>query len=162
MILGICGILSMAITRNRTLSDIPQRWSPWFQTSPGYSDLTIIFEGLYVEEANGGDRLMCLLGTSVSPFSKSSLDPYEWSSKYNCKKSFQYSSVKDDRIMLILRYPEIFTSTSRAILGELRSLNKKSDPKYFDKVQISSQLSYDWKYHFVSEQLVSRACNPYS
>ena len=64
--------------------------------------------------------------------------------------------------MLILRYPEIFTSTSRAILGELRSLNKKSDPKYFDKVQISSQLSYDWKYHFVSEQLVSRACNPYS
>ncbi|WMV57663.1 hypothetical protein MTR67_051048 [Solanum verrucosum] len=161
-VLGICGILSIAITRNRTLSDMPQRWSPWFHTSPGYSDLTIIFEGLYVEEANGGDRLMCLLGTSVSPFSKSSVDPYEWSSKYNCKKKFQYSFVKDDRIMLILRYPQIFTLTSRAILGELRSLNKKSDPKYFDKVQISSQLSYDSKYHFVSEQLVSRACNPYS
>ncbi|KAH0708860.1 hypothetical protein KY290_010375 [Solanum tuberosum] len=161
-VLGICGILSIAITRNRTLSDMPQRWSPWFHTSPGYSDLTIIFEGLYVEEANGGDRLMCLLGTSVSPFSKSSVDPYEWSSKYNCKKNFQYSFEKDDRIMLILRYPQIFTLTSRAILGELRSLNKKSDPKYFDKVQISSQLSYDSKYHFVSEQLVSRACNPYS
>ncbi|KAK4726613.1 hypothetical protein R3W88_031530 [Solanum pinnatisectum] len=148
-VLGICGILSIAITRNRTLSYMPQRWSPWFHTSPGYSDLTIIFEGLYVEEANGGDRLI-------------SVDPYIWSSKYNCKKSFQYSFVKDDRIMLILRYPQIFTLTSRAILGELRSLNKKSDPKYFDKVQISSQLSYDSKYHFVSEQLVSRACNPYS
>lgn len=105
---------------------------------------------------------MCLLGTSVSPFSESSVDPYEWSSKYSCKKSFEHSFVKDDRIMLILRYPQIFTLTSRAILGELRSLNKKSDPEYFDKVQISSQLSYASKYHFVSEQLVSRACNPYS
>lgn len=158
-VLGICGILSMAITRNRTLSDIPQRWSPWFHTRPGYSDLTIIFEGLYVEEANGGDRLMCL---SVSPFSESSVGPYEWSSRYSCKKSFEHSFVKDDTIMFILRYPQIFTLTSRAILGELRSLNKKSDPEYFNKVQISSQLSYDSKYHFVSEQLMSRACNPYS
>ncbi|XP_060170731.1 uncharacterized protein LOC132601673 [Lycium barbarum] len=161
-VLGICGILSMAITRNRTLSDIPQRWSPWFHTSPGYSDSTIIFEGLYVEVAKGGDRLMCLVGTSVSPFSESSVDPYELSSKYSCKKSFEHSFMKDDRIMLVLRYPQIFSLTSRAILGEMRSLNKKSDPKYFDKVQISSQLSYDLKYHFVSEQLASRACNPYS
>ncbi|XP_059285925.1 uncharacterized protein LOC132039465 [Lycium ferocissimum] len=161
-VLGICGILSMAITRNRTLSDIPQRWSPWFHTSHGYSDSTIVFEGLYVEEAKGGDRLMCLLGTSVSPFSESSVDPYELSSKYSCKKSFEHSFMKDDRIVLVLRYPQIFSLTSRAILGEMRSLNKKSDPKYFDKVQISSQLSYDLKYHFVSEQLASRACNPYS
>lgn len=51
-VLGICGILSIGIMRNRTLSDISQRWSPWFHTSPGYSDLTIIFEGLYAEEAN--------------------------------------------------------------------------------------------------------------
>ncbi|KAJ8550837.1 hypothetical protein K7X08_000207 [Anisodus acutangulus] len=161
-VLGICGILSMAITRNRTLSDIPQRWSPWFLTSPGYSDLTIIFEGLYVEEAKGGDRLMCLLGTSVSPFSDSSVDLYELSLKYSCKKRFEHFFKKDDRIMLVLRYAQIFSLTSRTILGEMRSLNKKSDPKYFDKVRISSQLSYDSKYHFVSEQLVSRACNPYS
>ncbi|KAK4359462.1 hypothetical protein RND71_021691 [Anisodus tanguticus] len=146
-VLGICGILSMAITRNRTLSDIPQRLSPWFLTSPGYSDLTIIFEGLYVEEAKGGDRLMCLLGTSMSPFSDSSVDLYELSLKYSCKKRFEHFFKKDDRIMLVLRYTQIFSLTSRTILGEMRSLNKKSDPKYFDKVRISSQLNYDSKYH---------------
>ncbi|KAJ8539216.1 hypothetical protein K7X08_013468 [Anisodus acutangulus] len=95
-------------------------------------------------------------------FSESSVDPYVLSSKYSCKKSFEHSFMKDDRIMIVLRYPQIFSLTSRPILGEMISLNKKSDAKYFDKVQISSQLSYDSKYHFVSEQLVSRACNPYS
>lgn len=66
---GLCGLLSIGITRNRTMSYSPQKWSPWFHKSPGYSDLTIVFEGLYAESQETGERLMCLLGTSLFPYS---------------------------------------------------------------------------------------------
>ncbi|KAA8541860.1 hypothetical protein F0562_023012 [Nyssa sinensis] len=151
---SVCGLLSIGITRNRTLPYMPDRLSPRFYLRPGYSNQNILFEGLYVNsEENGGEGLMCLLGTSFYPFSEVFKDPFNLLKDCSC--------IKDDRIMLVLRYPRTFTLTSRAVLGEMRSLNEKSDPKYFDKVHISSQLGYDSKYQFVLEQLVSQACEPY-
>lgn len=45
---------------------MPQRWT---HKSPGYSDFTIVFEGLYVEsEENDGERVLCLLGWELHYF----------------------------------------------------------------------------------------------
>lgn len=160
---GLCGVMNIGITRNRTLHYMPQRWSPWFHTSPGYSDQTIVFEGVYVEsEDNGGEGLMCLLGSSLFPFSKGFVNFYENSMMSgSCEENRQSSFIKDERTLLLLRYPKNFTLMSRSIIGEMRSLNQKSDPKYFNKVHIFSHLGYDSNYQFVSDQLVSKACNPY-
>lgn len=45
---------------------MPQRWT---HKSPGYSDLSIVFEGLYIEsEENDGERVLCLLGWELHYF----------------------------------------------------------------------------------------------
>ncbi|KAL3528825.1 hypothetical protein ACH5RR_008147 [Cinchona calisaya] len=155
----VCGLLSIGITRNRTLPYTPNTWYPQFHKIPGYSVLTIAFEGLYVEsESNKGQGLMCMLGTSISPFSEGFVDFSTWPLNHGCKNNL-LPPVKDDRIMLVLQYPQSFTLTSRAILGEMRSLNKRSDPKFFDDIGIVSHFSYDSRYQFVSKEIVSKAWN---
>ncbi|WOH05557.1 hypothetical protein DCAR_0624976 [Daucus carota subsp. sativus] len=155
---GLCGLLSIGITRNRTMSYAPQKWSPWFHKSPGYSDLTILFEGLYVESQETGERLMCLLGTSLFPYSDIYANSYEyWVQHHSCKMD-QSSNLDNDQIMLVLRYPQNFSLTNRAIIGEMRSLHRKSDAMYFDNVHISSMMGHDTKYQFSSEELVASAC----
>ncbi|CAK9174674.1 unnamed protein product [Ilex paraguariensis] len=122
--------------------------------------MTIQFEGFYVESEENGEHMLCLLGTSMFPFVGPFADFSEWSTSHSCKTNLQSPFIKDDQLMLILRYPRNFTLTTRAVLGEMKSLNEKSDPKYFDKVHIASQLDFDSKYLFISEQLESKACNP--
>lgn len=162
--IGFCGVLAMGLTRNRTLPYQPQHWYPWFHKSPGYSELNIIFEGLYVQSAgNEGGGLMCMLGTSVFPFSESCADFTKWGVNYGCNRNNLPSFMKDDRVMLILQYPQKFTLTSRAILGELRSLRKKSDPYYFGNIHISSHLTYDRSsYTFDANKLVPKTCDSYT
>ncbi|XP_071901131.1 uncharacterized protein [Coffea arabica] len=142
---------------------MPQTWYLMFHKSPGYSVLTIAFEGHYVEsEDKGGQGLMCMLGNSVSPFSESPPDFSTWSLNCGCKNNREFSPVKDDRIMLVLQYPQSFTLTSGTIVGDLRSLTRRSDPKYFDDISIVSRLShqtYDSSYQFISKKIVSKACN---
>lgn len=159
--IGFCGVLAVGITRNRTLPYQPTHWYPWFHGRPGYSELSIFFEGLYVQsEDNEGDGMMCMLGTSVFPFSEGHEDFTTWPVEYGCNRHSQPPSMKDDRIMLILQYPQSFSLTSRAVLGEMRSLRKRSDPKYFGNIQISSHLDYHQSsYKFVSDKLVPKACN---
>lgn len=162
--IGFCGVLAMGLTRNRTLPYQPQHWYPWFHKSPGYSELNIIFEGLYVQSAgNEGGGLMCMLGTSVFPFSEGCADFTKWSVNYGCNRNHLPSSMKDDRVMLILQYPQKFTLTSRAIVGEIRSLRKKSDPNYFGNIHISSHLTYDRSsYTFVANKHVPKTCDSYT
>lgn len=159
--IGFCGVLAIGITRNKTLPYQPQHWYPWFHKSPGYSELNIIFEGLYVQSAgNEGEGLMCMLGTSVFPFSEVSADFAKWGVNYGCNKNHLPSSMKDDRVMLILQYPQKFTLTSRAVLGEIRSLRKRSDPYYFGNIHISSRLTYDRSsYMFVANKFVPKTCD---
>lgn len=156
--IGLCGLLSIGITRNRTMSYSPQKWSPWFHKSPGYSDLTILFQGLYVESQETGERLMCLLGTSLFPYSDIYANSFEyWEQHHSCKIN-QSHNLENNQIMLVLSYPQNFSLTSRAIIGEMRSLHRKTDDVYFDNVYISSMMSRDTKYQFLSEELVASAC----
>ncbi|KAJ6308770.1 hypothetical protein OIU76_018372 [Salix suchowensis] len=69
--------------------------------------------------------------------------------------------LQDDQILLVLRYPISFTLTNRVIQGEMKSLNSKSNLKYFDEVHILSQLGQSVKYEFGSERFVSKSCAPY-
>ncbi|RVW77118.1 hypothetical protein CK203_047764 [Vitis vinifera] len=156
---SVCGYLSIGISRNRSLSNDADGLSPWFRKEPGISELIIPFEGLYTETE--GERLMCFLGTSVSPFSEGFPDPSELPMAYSSENYLQSPLLQDDRLMLVLRYPQTFSLTSRVIHGEMRNLNQNSNPKYFDKVYISSQLGYYSNYQFVSEKFVLKACNPY-
>ena len=155
----VCGYLSIGITRNRTLSNHADDWSPSFWKEPGISELIIPFEGLYIETE--GERLMCFLGSSVSPFSEGFSDLLELPMAYSSDFYPQSPLLQDDRVMLVLRYPQTLSLTSRVIHGEMRNLNQNSNPKYFDKVYISSQLRYYSNYQFVSEKLILEACNPY-
>ncbi|KAJ8773489.1 hypothetical protein K2173_004319 [Erythroxylum novogranatense] len=159
--IGVNGFLVMGMT----LSSFGEKLydsSSQFQLWPGHSQLSISFQGIYTEsKKNGGEKVMCLLGNTMLPSRESdSNNPWEWmkgsGSSYN-----QPPLLQDDQILLILRYPIRFTLTNRLIHGDMRSLNMKSNLKYFDDVHILSLLGKSVKYEFSSEKLVSAACNPY-
>ncbi|KAL0415302.1 UNVERIFIED_CONTAM: hypothetical protein Slati_3362100 [Sesamum latifolium] len=151
----------MGITLEGLLSEKPFEGSPRFDIWPGHSQLSINFQGIYTEsKKNHGERVMCLLGSTVLPSRQpDSGDPWGW------VKEFGYTNqpllTQDDQIILVLRYPRMLTLASRAIRGSMRSLNPKSNSKYFDEVHMSSWLSTSANYQFTSENLVSRACDPY-
>ncbi|KAF2297591.1 hypothetical protein GH714_000087 [Hevea brasiliensis] len=149
----------MGITLD-SFGDRPYEGSPQFQMWPGHTQLSITFQGVYTEsKKNGGESVMCLLGSTMLPSRESeSSDPWEWlkDSNYN-----QPPLLQDDQILLVLHYPISFTLTNRVIKGEMRSLNSKSNLKYFDGVHILSQLSKLSNYEFGSENFVSKACEPY-
>lgn len=129
-----------------------------FQLWPGHSQLSITFQGVYAEsKKNGGERVLCLLGNTMLPTREADpANPWDW-----MKNPGDIPLSEDDQILLVLRYPMTFTLTNRMIRGELRSLNRESNPKYFDVVHISSQLGKAAKYTFGSQNIVSKACNPY-
>ncbi|XP_058074626.1 uncharacterized protein LOC131223290 [Magnolia sinica] len=143
-------------------SQSPVQQSPEFLMHTGDSRLTITFDGIYVEsEKNGGERVLCLLGSATLPSRQpDSTDPWEWV-KHSNPNHYQPRLLQDDRILLILRYPQTFTLTTRAIHGEMKSLNEESNLRYFDKVYISSQLGAYSNYEFGSKKLISKACDPY-
>lgn len=158
--LFISGTLQMGITLNGLLSEKPYEGSPRFDIWPGQSQLSINFQGIYTEsEKNHGERVMCLLGNTVLPSRQpDSGDPWGWVKESGYTN--QPILTQDDQIILVLRYPRTLTLTSRAIHGSMKSLNPKSNLKYFDEVRMSSWLSTT-NYQFTSETLVSKACDPY-
>ncbi|XP_062089781.1 uncharacterized protein LOC133796327 [Humulus lupulus] len=160
---SISGTLNLAITTGG--ESYGYGVNPEFRIWPGISYLVIEFQGVYTEsEKNGGERVVCMLGNAMLPSRESeSANPWEW-----VNASLPYSNEhpplsQDDRIMLVLRFPKKFSLTSRAIQGEMRSLNAKSNQKYFDDVHIVSQLGRESSsiYEFTSDRLVSKACDPY-
>ncbi|XVF84481.1 hypothetical protein PTKIN_Ptkin17bG0040400 [Pterospermum kingtungense] len=159
------GFLSLGISRNSSFA-YGMGLEPGM--SPGSSVMVVIFEGVYMEtEENGGERLMCLVGSSTSTSSSTDRcdcdDQFsEFSSNYVSTYNIpQTRFLQDDKVVLVLRYPKTFNLTSRAIHGEMVSLNKQGDSRYFGKVHISSQLtSGHSKYQFISELLQSRTSNP--
>lgn len=96
-----------------------------------------------------------MLGETMLPSrdSESPSDLWKWVKEHEAPPLLQ-----DDQIRLILRYPKAFTLTTRVIQGEVKSLNQKPNLKFFDKISISSQLSNSAQYSFVSDELVSKAC----
>ncbi|WCJ38164.1 hypothetical protein M5689_019238 [Euphorbia peplus] len=156
--ISVNGFLVMGVTIS-SFGDRPYESAPQFQMWPGHTQLSISFQGVYTESKKG-ERVMCLLGNTMLPSREvDSSDPWEWAkggSNYN-----QPPLLQDDQILLVLRYPMSFTLTSRLVQGEMRSLNKNLNLKYFDDIHILSQLSKTTNYEFGSERIVSKACDPY-
>ncbi|KAJ7962915.1 DUF2921 family protein [Quillaja saponaria] len=159
---SINGFLVMGTTWDGSFTDVSFDGNPQFQIFPSHSQLSMAFQGIYTEsKKNGGERVVCLLGNAMLPTREADpANPWEWM-KVSGSSYDQPPLSEDDRILLVLRYPITFTLTNRMIHGELRSLNSKSNPKYFDMVQISSQLGKSANYEFGSKSVVSRACDPY-
>ncbi|KAL3824326.1 hypothetical protein ACJIZ3_020355 [Penstemon smallii] len=154
----ISGILQMGITLEGLFSEKPYGESRRFDIWPSHSQLSITFQGIYTESEN--ERVMCLLGNTVLPSREpDSANPWGWVKEYGYTN--QPLLTQDDQILLVLRYPKSLTLRTRAILGSLKSLNSKSNLKYFNEVQMSSSLGASVNYEFTSENLVSKACDPY-
>ena len=153
----INGFMVMGITRDGTFLDNTYGGNPEFQLWPSHSQLSIAFQGVYTESKRNGERVLCLLGNTMLPTREADpANPWAW-----MKNLGEIPLSEDDQILLVLRYPLTFTLTNRIIGGELKSLNRESNPKYFDVVHISSQLGKSAKYRFISQHIVSKACNPY-
>ncbi|RDX97686.1 hypothetical protein CR513_19517, partial [Mucuna pruriens] len=154
----INGFMVMGITRDGSFANIAYDGNPEFRLWPSHSQLSIPFQGVYTEsKKNGGERVLCLLGNTMLPTREANpANPWEW-----MENPGEIPLSEDDQILLVIRYPMTFTLTNRMISGELRSLNRESNSKYFDAVRISSQLGKSAKYTFGSQQIVSKACNPY-
>lgn len=157
-LIPINGFMVIGITRDGNFVDNAYDVNAEFQLWPSHSQLSIPFQGIYTEsKKNGGERVLCLLGNTMLPTREADpANPWEW-----MKNPSDIPLSEDDQIMLVLRYPMAFTLTNRMISGELRSLNRESNSKFFDVVHISSQLGKSAKYAFGSQQIVSKACNPY-
>ncbi|KAL3005184.1 hypothetical protein AAZX31_08G205900 [Glycine max] len=157
-LIPINGFMVMGITRDGNFVDSSYDGNAEFQLWPSHSQLSIPFQGIYTEsKKNGGERVLCLLGNTMLPTREADpVNPWE-----GMKNPGDIPLSEDDQIMLVLHYPMTFTLTNRVISGELRSLNRESNSKYFDVVHISSQLSKSAKFTFGSQQIVSKACNPY-
>ncbi|KAJ4708356.1 DUF2921 family protein [Melia azedarach] len=159
-IVSVSGSMEIGITGHQPFNYRPG-WSPRFRMDPGFSSMTIPFEGVYIEsEENGGERLFCLLGTSMMPTTNQFVPSMEIADTYGYKFENQPPLVQDDQIMLVLRYSKAFSLTTGNISGEMVSLRERSDFKYFDKVHISSHLGRHSKYQFGAEELLSKACSP--
>ena len=155
---SVSGLLTLGITLENSF--VGKTYGSQFQLWPGNSMLTVSFQGIYTEsKEKNGERVMCLLGTTMLPSRETeSSDPWAWLQASG--HSFdQLPLSEDDQILLVLRYPKKFTLTRREVKGEMKSLNPKSNPKYFDEVHISSQLNS--VYEFSSEKIVAKACDPY-
>ncbi|KAG8379881.1 hypothetical protein BUALT_Bualt07G0135400 [Buddleja alternifolia] len=158
----VSGIFQLGITLEGLFSDKPYDESHRFDIWPGHSQLSINFQGIYTEsdKNHGPERVMCLLGSTVLPSrGPDSGDPWGW------VKEFGYTNqpllTQDDQILLVLRYPKKLTFRNREVSGSLKSLNPKSNLKYFDEVHLSSSLSSSSNYEFTSEDVVLKACDPY-
>ncbi|KAB2061388.1 hypothetical protein ES319_A10G081900v1 [Gossypium barbadense] len=159
---SVSGILMLGITLDTSFAERPYKGSPRFQIWPAHTQLAISFEGIYMEnKRNGGERVICLLGDAMLPSRESdSSNPWEWV-KDSDQNNNQVPLLQDDQILLVLRYPLTHTLTNKVIRGELKSLNPKSNAKYFDQVHILGQMLKSTKYEFGSEKIVSKACDPY-
>ncbi|OIT04892.1 PREDICTED: uncharacterized protein LOC109223716 [Nicotiana attenuata] len=158
---SVSGILQIGVTLDGLFSSKPYERSPHFDIWPGHSQLSVLFEGVYIESKKSqGERVMCLLGTTMLPSrQQESSDPWEWVKESGYTN--QPPLMQDDRILLVLHYPITNTLTNRAIVGTMKSLNPKASFKYFDEVHMSSWLGTSSKYEFGSEKFVSKACDPY-
>uniref|UniRef100_A0A7N0RIA8 RING-type E3 ubiquitin transferase n=1 Tax=Kalanchoe fedtschenkoi TaxID=63787 RepID=A0A7N0RIA8_KALFE len=155
----VSGVLSMGITSYLDDSFDRRTYArnPEFHMWPGHSEISILFQGIYVEsEQNKEKRVLCLLGNAMLPSRQQDLT--EPRSIYD----HQPSLLQDDQLLLVLHYPKTLTLTDMVIKGNLKSLNPRDNPKYFDEARIISHLSSSLSSKYVSTQIVSKACNPHN
>lgn len=153
---NVSGVLKLAISLDRSVSFMGSN-PEGFEIYPGFSSLSIRFEGVYLQLKNPQkERLLCMLGSTYLPSrGENSADPWDW------LESLSPNLLEDDKILLQLHYPSKLSLTSREIRGKLTSFNRHSNPRYFDGIDIYSQLAAYSNYGFDSGSLVAKACDPY-
>ncbi|CAL4958559.1 unnamed protein product [Urochloa decumbens] len=159
--LNVSGVLGVAVSRNGTGPEMGQYVSPELKVWPGSTEVKILFEGVYTENA-AGEAVLCMVGNALLPKrgGGGAGEPWGWA-KNTDRDNFQPPVTKDDAILLVLRYPTTLTLTTRAVRGELTSTRAKSEDAYFDAVHLLSQLGAYSNYKFGSDQkLVDKACTP--
>ncbi|KAD4585236.1 hypothetical protein E3N88_22837 [Mikania micrantha] len=160
---NINGILQLGITMSGSFGYTPYENDPTFHIYQDHSDLTISFQGIVYdnsEDDNNGDTVICLLGSTMLPYRyRDSSNPWDWIKEPGFMTNPPLN--QDDQILLTIHYPKTFTLTKRGISGVLRSLNPKTNEKYFDDVHFLSSLSGSASYEFKAQKLVSKACAPY-
>uniref|UniRef100_A0A7N0TGC0 RING-type E3 ubiquitin transferase n=1 Tax=Kalanchoe fedtschenkoi TaxID=63787 RepID=A0A7N0TGC0_KALFE len=145
--ISIGGILSIGIT---AVGGFSYNLSERLVARPGLSVLTILFEGIYVE--NGGEILLCLLGRSALPSRQ----------EFESSESQQALVSESNEILLVLKYPRVVNLANREIIGEMRSWSERGSASYFDAIRISSsRLGRDSEYRFSHDVLTARACSPH-
>lgn len=158
--ISVSGVLVMGITSNPQYGafyDRPYEQNPEFHMFPGHSEISIVFQGIYAESrpsANSKEeRVVCLLGNALLPSRQVETGSFD----------DQPSLLQDDQILLLLHYPKTLSLTNVVITGELKSLNSKDSPKYFNDIHIVSHLSFSLSSNYASsEKILSKACNSYS
>ncbi|XP_023762149.1 uncharacterized protein LOC111910542 [Lactuca sativa] len=157
---NINGVLQLSVMTGELFTSKPYERYPMFNMYPGNSELRMSFQGIvtYTEE-NNGEIVMCLLGNAVLPSrGPDPNNPWGWVKEPGYIN--QPPHIHDDRILMVVHYPDTFTVKKRGIYGSLKSLNPKSSQKYFEEIHISASLSRSANYEFSSEKLVSnfKAC----
>ncbi|KAM0886887.1 hypothetical protein ACQ4PT_029412 [Festuca glaucescens] len=161
---NVSGVLVLTVNQKSVVPDFgPQMFaaSPEFNLSAGSIRLKIIFEGVYTERAKGSgeddaERVLCMVGSAVLPKrSADSVDPWGWAKNSGGWSSFQPPVTADNNILLVLRYPEKLTLTTREVLGQMGSTSSPSDASYFDTVQLRSALISSGAYNFRPEELAA-------
>ncbi|KNA18654.1 hypothetical protein SOVF_068850 [Spinacia oleracea] len=152
---AVNGFLYLVITSNLPLATMsrkqtPETENPEFSMWSGHTQLVISFQGIYAESRkNGGERTLCMLGSTMLP------------SRQPDSSDNQPTLLQDEQILLLLNIPKKASLQYKAIQGEMRSLNSKTSLKYFDKVQITSQLQANARdYEFSPDEIIAKACNP--
>ncbi|KFK35769.1 hypothetical protein AALP_AA4G033800 [Arabis alpina] len=155
--IGVNGVLLLAITMFNELPSLRSySMIREFELWPSHTQLKISLQGIYIE--NDEERVLCMLGETMLPFRNSDgSNPWKWVQEHDEMPPL----LQDDQIMVLIRYPKRFTLSKRAIYGEVSSFNQKSSLKFFDKVNLVSQLGKSVRYEFDSDDLVSKACDPY-
>lgn len=157
--IAVNGYLYMVITSNLPLATMSSERMPEFSMWSGHTQLLISLQGFYAESRkNGGERMLCFLGSTMLPSRQpDSSDPWE-----SVKHDNQPTLLQDEQILLVLNIPMKASLKRRAIQGEMRSLNSKTSLKYFDEVQITSQLQANTRnYEFSPSEIIAKACDPY-
>lgn len=153
---NVGGVLKLAMCPDRSISFMGSN-PEGFEIYPGFSSLSIRFEGVYLQLKNPQkERLLCMLGSTYLPSrGENAANPWDWS------ESLSPNLLEDDNILLLLHYPSKLSLTTREIWGKLTSFNRHSNPRYFDGIDIYSQLAAYSNYGFDSGSLVAKACDPY-
>uniref|UniRef100_A0A803LMX5 DUF2921 domain-containing protein n=1 Tax=Chenopodium quinoa TaxID=63459 RepID=A0A803LMX5_CHEQI len=155
---AVNGYLYFVITSSLPLATMSERVlkGPEFSMWSQHSQLLISLQGVYAESRkNGGEKMLCLLGSTMLPSRQP--DSSDSGSSDN-----QPTLLQDEQILIVLNIPKKASLKNRAIQGEVRSLNSKTSPKYFDKVKITSQMQANARdYEFNSDEIIAKACNPY-
>jgi len=106
-IVNVSGVLKLAMCPDRSISFMGINPED-FDIYPGFSSLSIRFEGVYLQLKNPQkERLLCMLGsTYLTSRGDNATNPWEWS------EFLPPNLLEDDNILLLLHYPSKLSRTT--------------------------------------------------